>query len=169
MILETIALIIVSIIFLIGLFMALFGIPFGTFVIVGGALLYDLITWSWAVSQKVLLILIGIAVLAELIEFLFGLWGAKKFKMTRLTTFGFITGLIVGAVVGLPVPILGTVLGMLVGGFLGAFIFSYIEKQNFEKSLKAGIGAFITGLGSIILKFSLAVVMVVVFFVSVLA
>jgi uncharacterized protein YqgC (DUF456 family) len=169
MILEVIALVVVSIVFLIGLFMALFGIPFGTFVILGGALLYDLITWSWAVSQKIILVLLGIAVLAELIEFLFSLLGAKVFKMTRWTTVGFIVGLIIGAVVGLPVPILGSVLGMLVGGFLGAFIFSYVEKHNFEKSLKAGIGAFITGLGSIILKFSLAVVMVVVFFVSVLS
>ena len=165
MILETIALIIVSIIFLVGLIIAALGLP-GTFVVLAGAVIYNLITWSWSVSLQTLFILLGIALLAELIEFVFGLVGAKVFRMSGWTTFGFIAGLILGAIVGVPVPILGSVLGMLLGSFLGAFIFSYAEKHDFKKSLKAGIGAFVTGISSIILKLALAVVMVVVFFLA---
>lgn len=165
MILEIIALVFVSLIFLLGLVLVALHLP-GTFVIVAGAALYNLITWSWSVSLQTLFILLGIALLAELIEFLFSLWGAKKFKMSRWATAGFIAGLIVGAIVGLPIPIFGSVLGMLLGSFLGAFIFSYAEKHDFKKSLKAGIGAFVTGISSIILKLALAVVMVVIFFLA---
>ncbi|MBW3005056.1 DUF456 domain-containing protein [Candidatus Woesearchaeota archaeon] len=169
MILEIIAIIIVSLVFLAGLVLVALHLPGGTFVILAGAALYNLITWSWSVSLQTLIILFGIALLAEVIEFLFGIWGAKKFKMSNWATFGFITGLIIGAVVGFPVPILGSLVGMLVGGFLGAFIVSYIEKQNFEKSLKAGFGAFVTGITSILVKLALAVVMMLVFFFAVLS
>ena len=163
MILEIIALIIVSLVFLVGLIIAALGLP-GTFVILAGAILYNLITWSWTISLEILFILFALALLAELIEFIFGLLGAKIFKMSGWTTFGFIAGLIIGAIIGVPVPIIGSVLGMLLGGFLGAFIVSYIEKNNFKKSLKAGFGAFVTGIGSIMLKLVIAVIMIVIFY-----
>ncbi len=165
MILEVIALIIASLVFLVGLIIAALGLP-GTFVILAGAILYNLITWSWSISFEILFILLGLAILAELIEFIFGLLGAKIFKMSGWTTFGFIAGLIIGAIVGVPIPVIGSVIGMLVGGFLGAFIVSYIEKNNFKKSLKAGFGAFVIGIGSILLKLVLAVIMIVIFYVT---
>ncbi|MBD3304274.1 DUF456 family protein [Candidatus Woesearchaeota archaeon] len=168
MILETIALIIVSIIFLIGLVLVALYLPGGTFVIVGGALLYNLITWSWAVSKKIILVLFGIAVLAELIEFVFGVYGAKRHGLSNWTTLGFIVGLIIGAFIGLPVPIFGSVLGAFFGAFLGAFVFSLIEKGDVQKSLKAGLAAFVTGITSILIKLTLAVIMIVIFFIVIL-
>ena len=167
MILEIVALIIASLVFLVGLIIAALGLP-GTFVILAGAIIYNLITWSWSISFEILAILFALALLAELIEFIFGLLGAKIFKMSGWTTFGFIAGLLIGAIIGVPIPIIGSVLGMLVGGFLGAFIVSYIEKNNFKKSLKAGFGAFVTGIGSIMLKLVIAVIMIVIFFLTVL-
>ena len=167
MILEIVALIIASLVFLVGLIIAALGLP-GTFVILAGAIIYNLITWSWSISFEILAILFALALLAELIEFIFGLLGAKIFKMSGWTTFGFIAGLLIGAIIGVPIPIIGSVIGMLVGGFLGAFIVSYIEKNNFKKSLKAGFGAFVTGIGSIVLKLVIAVIMIVIFFLTVL-
>ena len=168
MILEIVALIIASLVFLVGLIIAALGLP-GTFVILAGAIIYNLITWSWSISFEILAILFALALLAELIEFIFGLLGAKIFKMSGWTTFGFIAGLLIGAIIGVPIPIIGSVIGMLVGGFLGAFIVSYIEKNNFKKSLKAGFGAFVTGIGSIMLKLVIAVIMIVIFFLTVLS
>ncbi|MBW3002033.1 DUF456 domain-containing protein [Candidatus Woesearchaeota archaeon] len=168
MILEIVAIIVVSLVFLVGLILAALGLP-GAFVVFAGAVLYNLITWSWTLSFEMLGILLGLAILAEVIEFVFGLLGAKVFKMSHWTTFGFIAGLIIGAIVGVPIPIIGSVVGMLVGGFLGAFIVSYIEKQNLKKSLKAGFGAFVTGIGSIMLKLVIVVIMIVIFFVTVLS
>ena len=167
MILEIVALIIASLVFLVGLIIAALGLP-GTFVILAGAIIYNLITWSWSIPFEILAILFALALLAELIEFIFGLLGAKIFKMSGWNTFGFIAGLLIGAIIGVPIPIIGSVIGMLVGGFLGAFIVSYIEKNNFKKSLKAGFGAFVTGIGSIVLKLVIAVIMIVIFFLTVL-
>jgi hypothetical protein len=163
MILETIALIIVSIIFLIGLVLVALALPGGTFVIVAGAALYNLITWSWEVSLQTLIIMLAIALVAELIEFVFGVYGAKRHGLSNWTTFGFIAGLIAGVIVGVPVPVFGSVLGLFAGAFLGAFVFAFLEKRDFKKALRAGFAAFVTGITSIFIKLSLAVIMIVVF------
>lgn len=163
MIQEALALIIVSIIFLIGLVLVALALPGGTFVILAGAAVYNLITWSWSVSLQTLIIMLGIAFVAELIEFVFGVYGAKRHGLSNWTTLGFIAGLIVGVIVGVPVPVFGSVLGLFAGAFLGAFLFALIEKGDVKKSLKAGLAAFVTGITSIFIKLSLAVVMIVVF------
>lgn len=163
MILETLALIIVSFIFLVGLVLVALALPGGTFVILGGAALYNLITWSWSVSLQTLIILLGIALVAELIEFVFGVYGAKRHGLSNWVTLGFIAGLIAGAVVGLPVPVFGSILGVFVGAFVGAFVFALIEKGDVKKSLRAGLAAFVTGFTSIIIKLALALGMIAVF------
>jgi len=163
MILETIALIIVSIIFLVGLVLVALALPGGTFVIVAGAALYNLITWSWSVSLQTLFLMLGIALLAELVEFVFGVYGAKRHGLSNWTTLGFIVGLIAGVIVGVPVPVFGSVLGLFIGAFLGAFVFALIEKGDFQRALKAGLAAFVTGITSILIKLALAVVMIVIF------
>jgi len=168
MIAQLIALIISGLCFLVGMILSIFGIG-GSFVIFAGAVLYNLITWSWAVTQWTLGILLFLAVFGEVLEWVLSVYGAKKFKMTNWTTAGFIIGTIVGMIAGSPIFIVGTIAGAFIGAFLGAFIFSLIEKKDFDKALKAGTGAFVTRIGVSIMKFVFAIIMIVLFYISLLA
>ena len=163
MILETIALIVVSIVFLLGVILTALGLP-GTFAVFAGAILYNLITWSWAISLKILLVILGVSVLAEIIEFVFSAWGSKRLKLSNKAMIGMIIGSIIGGIIGFPVFLIGSVIGVMVGAFIGAFVFSYFEQRSFRKALKAGIGGFITRIGVIVMKFILALLMIVIFF-----
>jgi len=165
MILEIIAVIIASLVVLVGLVITLFGLP-GTFVVFSAAIIYDLITWSWGVSKLALVVLLVIALLGELLEWVFTLYGAKKFKTSTFAIIGLIIGTIAGAIIGVPIPIIGSVVGALLGAFIGAFVFSYIEHRRFQKSMEAGIGAFLTRIGIIFMKLFLAVVMAVIFYLA---
>ena len=165
MILEIIAVIIASLVVLVGLVITLFGLP-GTFVVLSAAIIYDLITWSWGVSKLALVVLLVIALLGELLEWVFTLYGAKKFKTSTFAIIGLIIGTIAGAIIGVPIPIIGSVVGALLGAFIGAFVFSYIEHRRFQKSMEAGIGAFLTRIGIIFMKLFLAVVMAVIFYLA---
>ncbi len=165
MIFEVFAGIVASIVILVGLVAALFGLP-GTFIVLAAAVIYDLITWSWGISKLVLVLLLAIAVLGELLEWVFTLYGAKKFKTSNFAITGLVIGTIVGAIVGVPVPIIGSVIGALLGAFIGAFVFSYIEHRRLEKSIEAGFGAFLTRLGVIFMKLFLAVIMAVIFYLA---
>ena len=166
MILEIIALIISALFFLAGIIITIFGIA-GSFVVLLGAVLYDVITWSWQISPRTLLILLGIACLGEIFEWVFSVYGAKKFKMSNISIIGFIIGTIVGAIIGVPIPIIGSIIGAFIGAFLGAAIFSFIELHDVQKALKAGIGAFVTRIGVMIMKLFLIMIMLVIFYFAV--
>lgn len=165
MILEILAVILASIVVLVGLVITLFGLP-GTFVVLSAAVIYDLVTWSWAASKFTLVVLLAIALLGELFEWVFTLYGAKKFKTSNFAIIGLIVGTIAGAIIGVPVPIIGSVIGALLGAFIGAFVFSYIEHRRFQKSMEAGIGAFLTRIGVIFMKLFLAIIMAVIFYLA---
>lgn len=165
MILGAFAFIIASIVILIGLVAALFGLP-GTFIVLAAAVIYDLITWSWGISKFALIVLLCIALLGELLEWVFTYYGAKKFKTSNFAIIGLIIGTIVGAIIGVPVPIIGSVIGALLGAFIGAFVFSYVEHRRLQKSMEAGFGAFLTRIGVIFMKLFLAVIMAVIFYLA---
>jgi len=166
MILETIALIVAIIFFLAGLIVSVFGIG-GTFLVFAGAALYNLITWSWTVHEWTLGILLFIAVLGEILEWVLSVYGGKKAGMSNWTLVGFILGAIVGLFVGVPILLIGPVVGAFIGAFVGAFLFSFVENKDLSKAFNAGIRAFLTRLGVSIMKIALALIMIVIFFLSV--
>ena len=166
MILEIIALLTSALFFLAGIIITVFGVA-GSFVVFAGAVVYNLITWSWALSPLTLGILFAIACIGEILEWIASVYGAKKFKLSNKAIIGFIIGTIVGAFVGVPIPIVGSIAGAFFGAFLGAFIFSWIEKKNFEKAIESGFGAFATRVGVVFMKLVLIAVMLVIFYVAV--
>jgi len=83
MIAQIIALILSGLLFLVGVILSMFGIG-GTFLVFAGAVLYNLITWSWAVNEWTLGILLFIAVLGEILEWVLTLYGGKKTGMSGL-------------------------------------------------------------------------------------
>lgn len=111
------------------------GLP-GTWVIFGDALLYSLIRDFQTSDVKVLLIVGGLALLGEGIEFLSGIVGAKREQVPNGAIIASLIGGIVGAIIGLPVVLIGSVLGLLLGTFLGALIYCLFKTPGVQPAVR---------------------------------
>jgi uncharacterized protein YqgC (DUF456 family) len=69
------------------------------------------------------------------VDFAAGVLGAKAFGATKWAVIGSAVGLVVGLFLGLP--------GIILGPAVGALAFEYARDPNFERALKAGVGAFV--------------------------
>lgn len=162
-----IALIVVILLCLAGLVIIPLGAP-GTWIIFVVAVIYDVIPGLTDISLTIIILLGGIALLGEALEYYIGARSAKQAGASKAGVAGAIIGGIIGAVVGVPVFLLGSLLGLLIGAFLGAFIVEIFVKGNIGKAFKAGIGAFKGRVGAILIKELLGIVMVVIILASIL-
>jgi hypothetical protein len=137
------------------------GLP-GTFVIFADALIYGLITgFRGPMTWPILLILLGLAAISELAEFLLGTFTTVKFGASRWGVLGTLIGGILGAASGSALfPVVGTVLGVLVGAFVGAFILEMIHRSDQSLAARAGTGAFVGRLLGMAFHLSCAIAMV---------
>ncbi|HSN52830.1 MAG TPA: DUF456 domain-containing protein [Woeseiaceae bacterium] len=123
----------------------LFGVP-GIWLMV---LVAALIEWSqpgeYLFSQPTLYVSAGLALLAELLEFLMGAAGARQAGGSKRGAGLAIVGGIVGAVLGtaLPVPVLGTLIGASAGAFAGSLLGDRMAGRSMDDSVQAGRGAAI--------------------------
>ena len=78
--------------------------------------------------------------------------GAKAFGASKWAVIGSGVGLVVGLFLGLP--------GILLGPAVGAIAFEYARNPDFERALRAGVGAFVGFLVGSVLKVTLAFVLV---------
>jgi len=107
------------------------------------------------------LALLGLAVGAEIIEFLSGLIGGRAAGSSRRGAFGAIIGGFVGGIFGnLLIPLIGGLIGILIGTGLGAFVG---ERQataadGDSQPLKVGIASMIGRAVGLMAKLSLAMV-----------
>ncbi|MDD5722203.1 MAG: DUF456 domain-containing protein [Syntrophales bacterium] len=160
--LEAVGLTIFVVVLLIGVFSIIFGLP-GTLLILGDVVVYSLITGFEKIGFKIILVLIFISLLAEAVDFLMGIAGARKYGSSKTGVVLSIIGGIIGAVIMVPTLLgLGAIIGAFLGGFAGAFLGEYLEKQRLEPALRAGYGALIGRLAGVLFKGSLSIVMVVI-------
>jgi len=124
---------------IVGFILSFLGIG-GTFVVLLGALLYNLISWSFAIPWSTIAILLGLAVLGEALEWIITAYGIKK-KASKYAVIGSIAGAIIGAAVLSFIPLIGTIIGLILGAMLGAFIAEYIHKNNTKKAWTAAKAA----------------------------
>jgi len=133
----------------------------GNFIIIGLALIYALLTSFDPISWHLLLILLGIALLGEAIEFVVGTFYAAKQGASKAGVVMAFAGGLAGAALGNQViPVLGAVLGSFVGAFAGAVSGEYYMEQRLEPSLRIGGYAFLGRLIAILIKHALSLVMV---------
>jgi uncharacterized protein YqgC (DUF456 family) len=133
----------------------------GNFVIIGLALVHALVTGFDPLSWHLLLILLGIALLGEGVEFVVGTFYPARQGASRSGVVGAFVGGLLGAAVGNSlVPVVGAVLGSFVGAFGGAVFGEYRRNQKLEPSLRIGTHAFIGRLVAILFKHALGLVMV---------
>lgn len=158
---EVVGMIFFWLVLILGIILIPFGIE-GTFIIVADAFVYGLLTGFERVTWPFLGLLLAIALLVELLEFLFGGILAKKFGGSKWAVAGAIVGGFLGAVFGTPiVPILGTLIGGFLGSFMGAFLLEWFHTTDLENALKVGMGAFFGAVSGKVTKVIVAVVMVV--------
>jgi len=133
----------------------------GNFIVIGLALIHALITGFDPISWQLLLVLLGIALVGEFIEFLVGTFYAAKQGASKSGVIMAFVGGLVGAWLGNQIfPILGAVLGSFVGAFFGAVSGEYYNEQRLEPSLRIGGYAFLGRLIAIFIKHALSLVMV---------
>ena len=108
-----------------------------------------------SVSNTILIVLIALTLVSILFDFLAGLLGAKKFEATWRGMTGAVVGGIIGLFFSLP--------GIILGPFIGATLFEMLGGQEFKKASRAGVGATVGLLLGIVGKFSICVVMMILF------
>ena len=146
----------------IGVLMLPFNLP-GTFLMVAVALIYALFTHFETFTPTILITLLGLAALAELIEYIIGTFITVKYGASKWGVIGAIGGGILGAIWGTPLmPVIGTVIGGFLGAYLGAFFLEYLYLKRTDRAVQAGYGAFVGKIGGTLSKLIVAIVMIVI-------
>jgi uncharacterized protein YqgC (DUF456 family) len=130
------------------------GLP-GTPLILIAAIGHRLCFGQHSISFLVLICLVVLTVISVVLDYVASVYGAKRFGATWRGAVGAIVGGIVGLFFGLP--------GIILGPFLGALILELLGGYELKKASKAGLGATVGLLASVIGKCVICVVMIVLF------
>ena len=94
----------------------------------------------------ILPVMFVVLLIAEGLEFLGGMVGAKAFGASRTASWAALFGAVVGGVIGIP-PLSAVMLltdhlaGAVIGAFLAAWLVELMKKKPMKESLRAAIGA----------------------------
>jgi len=119
----------------------------------------------------VFLICIVLAVIGEVLEYLAGVMGAKKFGGSFRGMVGAFVGGLVGAVLGImiPVPVIGSIIGAIIGTFLGALVGELGSSTTpYHEAVGPATGATVGKILGILSKFPLALAIWFIFNVTLL-
>ena len=135
------SLLILGAVMFLGLLMVPFGLP-GTWIIAAAALGYQILV-PGTISMFTIVVVFGLAVVGEVLEFTLSAKYTKKYGGSRRASWGAIIGGIVGAFVGVPVPIVGPLIGAFAGAFVGAFVGEYSRGSEGGTATRAATGAVV--------------------------
>jgi uncharacterized protein YqgC (DUF456 family) len=150
-----------------GLILVPFGLP-GLWVMVLGVIGYGWLTNFQTVGVGTIGLVVGLALVGEIVEWWLGFWFAERYGGSRRAGWGALVGGIVGAIVGVPVPLIGSVIGAFVGSFAGAALFEYTRARAAGVAVRAGWGAVLGRATAAALKVALGIVIAVVGLIAVL-
>jgi uncharacterized protein YqgC (DUF456 family) len=135
-----------------GLIAVVLGLP-GTWLILGVSALYAWITDFTAITVQLILAILIIAAAAEIIDFIAGMWGARRYGGSKKAMLATLIGGLLGAIVLAPLFFgLGTVLGAFLGAFAGAFFVTYLEQRRMDEAVRVGWGAFVGRIFAMVFK-----------------
>src|SRR5919204_358015 len=118
------------------------GLP-GTWLMVGAAVAYPILTNDNSVGVVTMAGTGVLALIGEVIEFSLAGRYARKYGGSRRAEWGAILGGMVGAFVGVPVPIVGPIIGAFAGAFIGALVFEYSRGSGAHAATRVATGALI--------------------------
>lgn len=151
-----------------GLVSLAFGLP-GTFIILGASVLYGWYGGFSEITVRVIIILVVLALAGELIEFLLGILGSKKYESSNRAIAGSIIFGIIGAVMGAPFFFgIGAVIGAFAGAFAGAILMELSQGKKMDEAIKSGWGAFLGRVAGTISKGAVGIAMIAITVLAVL-
>jgi uncharacterized protein YqgC (DUF456 family) len=148
---------------LVGVFGLIFGLP-GTWMILGATLVYAWVTDFSQIGGGLLLLFGLLTVAGEVVEYVFGIAGARRFGSSNRGIVFSILGGFVGAIVGAPLFFgFGAIFGALVGAFLGAVLIELLTygPTEWKKAVRSGWGNFLGRIAGVITKMAIAIGMIV--------
>lgn len=157
---ETFALIVVSIFFLVGLIGSFVPVVPGVILIWVGVLIHKL----WMGPESVSWSFVGWAAVAVIVaqglDMLCTWWGARRFGASWRGA----VGAVVGGVVGLLT--LGFI-GLVLGPVLGAILVELLSNRSLQEAGRAGLGTIVGGAMAFVLKFGISCGIIVSFYLAV--
>ena len=104
---------------------------------------------------------LGVAILIWILDYFIPAMGTKRFGGSKYGVYGTTIGLFIGFFF-IPIPF-----GILIGAFFGALIGELLfDSKDTNRAIKASFGAFLGFLASATIKFSIAVVYLVLFVIT---
>ena len=157
---EFICWLIVVVLFAVGLIGTILPVFPGTTIILAAAIIHRVMLGpEKGISWWILSALVALTLLTYAFDFVSGYFGAKYFGATRWGTFGAIIGAIVGIFFGIP--------GLFIGPVIGAVTGEFIAGKRMVAAGKAGWGTLLGNLAGMALKLAIALVMIIIFLLSV--
>lgn len=147
--------------FVAGLALVPLGLP-GLWVMVFGVLGYGWLTDSRSVGIGTIALVVGLALLGEVVEWWLGFRFARRYGGSRRAGWGALVGGLVGAAIGVPVPLVGSVVGAFVGSFGGAALLEYTRAGQARAAAGAGWGAVLGRAAAAAAKIALGLAIAVV-------
>jgi len=158
---HTLAVLLLALCLVVGLVLVPLGLP-GLWVMVGGVVGYGTLTGFRTIGIATMAIVLGLALLGELVEWWVGFGLTERYGGSRRSGWGALAGGVVGAMVGVPVPIVGSVIGAFLGAFAGAALFEYTVSRTATVAVRAGWGAVLGRAAGAAAKIALGVVIAVI-------
>ena len=145
-----------------GLVVNILGLP-GLWLMLAAAGAYAWVTLGSYMSWGTLIALLGLAILAEIAEFVAGAAGSKAAGGSKRGMAGAIVGGLVGGIVGSPLlPVLGTIAGACLGAFVGAFVVELSIGRTTQHSVQIGFGAAKGRFWGIVIKSAFGILMLII-------
>jgi len=154
---ETVANILVGILFAIGLAGCFLPVVPGSVLIWVGILIHKL----WLGPESVSWAFVGWAaaavVLSQLLDLLCTYWGARRFGASWRGALGAVVGGLLGVVT------LGFI-GLVLGPIVGAIVAELISDRSLREASRAGLGTLVGGVAAFVLRLGISCAMVVWFY-----
>ncbi len=156
---EWMTLSVATLIFMVGLAGSLLPVVPGNSIVWLGVIMHRLWMGADASVTWKIVILTGILTLfGQIVDFLMGIWGARKFGASWKGA----VGAFVGAFVGFFVP--PPLFWLIVGPIAGAVVGELAAGRTFREGGKAGVGTVVGGIIAFALKFGISMCVIALFF-----
>src|ERR1051326_1568907 len=128
----------------------------GTTIILAAAIIHRLILGAdESIGWKTIVVLVLLALLSRVFDFLGSYFGAKYFGATKWGALGAIIGALVGLFLG--------IIGLFVGPVIGAVAGEFIAGKRMIDAGRAGWGTLLGNVGAMLGKLIIALAMIMIF------
>lgn len=119
--------------------------------------------WQWderMISPWTLIVLVGLAVLGEVVEFFGSARGVRRAGGSRRGSLGALLGGLPGGLLGtvlLPIPVVGTLLGLCAGACVGTLLLELTKDPSSRRAGRLGLAAAGGAVRGTLLKFLIGI------------